>query len=156
VPSITVVIADRRRASRSLSMKTLQPERGIAVVGIARNGLEAIKVAGRIKPRILLVNSNLLKGIGDPLLRALRQKSPRTKMILLTRRASETAILEALSIGARGYLKETDISAFLPQAVRQVEGGEAWVPRKMELKILDRLALHAAPQEKEKGKKPCS
>jgi DNA-binding NarL/FixJ family response regulator len=127
-------------------MNTLQSEKGIAVVGVARNGLEAMMAAGGIKPRILLVNSNLLKGKGDPLLRALRQKSPKTKMILLINRASENAILEALSIGARGYLKEREISAFLPQAVRQVEAGEAWVSRKMELKILDRLALHDGPR----------
>ena len=151
---ITVVIADRQKTSRSLSMNTLQSEKGIAVVGVARNGLEAMMAAGGIKPRILLLNSNLLRGKGDPLLRALRQKSPRTKMILLTRRASETAILEVLSIGVRGYLKEIDISAFLPQAVRQVEAGEAWLPRKMELKIVDRLALHAAPQEEGQGKEP--
>ena len=143
---ITVVIADRRKSTRSLSMNTLQSEKGIAVVAVARNGLEAMMAAGGIKPRILLVNSNLLRGKGDPLLQALRQKSPRTKMILLTRRASETAILEALSSGVRGYLKEREISASLPQAVRQVEAGEAWVPRKMELKILDRLALHDGPR----------
>jgi DNA-binding NarL/FixJ family response regulator len=142
---ITVVIADRRKSTRSLSMNTLQSEKGITVVGLARNGLEAMMAAGGIKPRILLVNSNLLRGKEDPLLQALRQKSPKTKMILLINRASENAILEALSTGARGYLKEREISALLPQAVRQVEAGEAWVPRKMEAKILDRLALHAAP-----------
>ncbi len=143
---ITVVIADRRKSTRSLSMNTLQSEKGIEVVGVARNGLEAMMAAAGIKPRILLVNLNLLRGKGDPLLRALRQKSPKTKMILLINRPSENAILEALSIGARGYLKEREISAFLPQAVRQVADGEAWVPRKMELKIVDRLALNADPR----------
>jgi DNA-binding NarL/FixJ family response regulator len=155
MPTINVVIADRQKSSRSLIRDTLQSEKGIAVVGITRNGLEATMAAGRIKPRILLLNLNLLRGKGDTLLWALRQKSPRTKMILLVRRASETAILGALSIGAQGYLKETDISAFLPQAVRQVEAGEAWVPRKMVLKILDRLFLPAPPQEDRQGKEPC-
>ncbi len=153
--TITVVIADRQKSSRSLSRNTLQSEKRISVVGVARNGLEAIIATGRIKPHILLLNSNLLRGKRNPLLRALRQKSPRTKMILLTRRASETAILEALSIGVRGYLKETDISAFLPKAVCQVDAGEAWLPRKMELKIVDRFALQAASQEKGEGKEPC-
>jgi len=152
---ITVVIADRQKTSRSLSMNTLQSEKGIAVVGVARNGLEAMMAAGGIKPRILLLNSNLLRGKGDPLLRALRRKSPRTKIILLTRHVFETQILEALSIGVRGYLKEKDIRAFLPQAVRQVAAGEAWLPRKMELKIIDRLALQAVPREEGQGKGTC-
>jgi DNA-binding NarL/FixJ family response regulator len=147
MPMITVVIADGDRTSLVLSMNTLQPEKGISVVGLARNGLEAIMAAGGLKPRILLLNSNLFKGKRENLLRALRQESPRTKMILLTRRASESPILEALSNGARGYLKETAINSFLPKAVRQVEAGEAWVPRKMVSKIVDRLARHTALEE---------
>jgi len=139
MPTITVLIADGDKASRALSMNILQPEIGISVVGIARNGLEAIMAAGGLKPRILLLNLNLLKGKGDNLLRALRRKSPRTKTILLTRRASAIQILEALSNGALGYLTEKAVNSFLPKAVRQVEAGEAWVPRKMASMIVDRL-----------------
>jgi len=139
MPTITVLIADGDKASRALSMNILQPEIGISVVGIARNGLEAIMAAGGLKPRILLLNLNLLKGKGDNLLRALRRKSPRTKTILLTRRASAIPILEALSNGALGYLTEKAVNSFLPKAVRQVEAGEAWVPRKMASMIVDRL-----------------
>jgi DNA-binding NarL/FixJ family response regulator len=109
--------------------------------------------AGGLKPRILLLHSNLFKGKRENLLRTLRQTSPQTKMIVLTRRASETPILEALSNGARGYLNEKAISSFLPKAVRQVEAGEAWVPRKMVAKIADRVARHSAPEEDGQGKK---
>ena len=147
MPSITVVIADGDKTSRALSMNTLLTEKGISVVGLARNGLEAIMAAGGLKPRILLLNSNLFKGKRESLLRVLREESPRTKMILLTGRASESPILEALSNGARGYLKETAIKRFLPKAVRQVEAGEAWVPRKMVAKIVDLLVRHTGPEE---------
>jgi DNA-binding NarL/FixJ family response regulator len=147
VPTITVVIADGDKTSRLVCLQTLRPEKGISVVGVARNRLEALIAAHGLKPRILLLNSNLFKGKRDNLLRALRQKSPRTKMILLTGRAPENSILEALSNGARGYLKETAISRFLPKAVRQVEAGEAWVPRKMVAKIADRVARHSASEE---------
>ena len=149
MPPITVVIADGDKTSRALSMNTLQPEKGISVVGLARNGLEALVAADGLKPRILLLNLNLLMGKNDHLLQALRQKSPRTKMILLTRRAPANSILEGLSNGARGYLKETAINSFLPKAVRQVEAGEAWVPRKMVARIVDRLALHSSQAEGE-------
>jgi len=155
MPTITVVIADRERSSRSLTRDTLQSEKGIAVVGGAGNSLGAMMATGGIKPRILLLNANLLWGKGDPLLRALRRKSPRTKIILLTRHVFETQILEALSIGVRGYLKEKDIRAFLPQAVRQVAAGEAWLPRNMEMKIVDRLALQAVSREEGQGKETC-
>lgn len=139
---ITVVIADGDKASRARSLNTLQPEKGISVVGVARNGLEAILATDGLKPHILLLNLNLFMGKGDDLLRALRRKSPRTKMILLARRASRTLILEALTRGAMGYLKEKAIDDFLLKAVRQVVAGEAWVPRRMAAMIVNHLKRH--------------
>ena len=141
MPLITVVIADGDKSSRARSLNALQPEKEISVVGVARNGLEAILAADGLKPHILLLNLNLLKGKGDNLLRVLCRKSPRTKMILLIRRASQTVILEALAQGALGYIKERAIDGFLLKAVRQVEAGEAWVPRKMAARIVDRLTI---------------
>jgi len=87
---------------------------------------------------------NLFKGKKDHLVRALRQKSPRTKIILLTRRARENQILEALSHGALGYLKEKAINGFLVKAVRKVDAGEAWVPRKVVARIIECLASRTA------------
>ena len=142
MPAISVVLGDREKRGRALSLNILQPEKGIAVVGVARNGLEAIAATARLKPRVLLLNLNLFKGKKSNFLRALRQESPRSKIVLLTRRASQAAMLEALSQGVRGYLKEAAIISFLPKAVRRVDAGEAWVPRKMVSKIIDRLAGH--------------
>jgi DNA-binding NarL/FixJ family response regulator len=149
MPIITVVIADGDKTSRARSFNTLQHEKGILVVAVTRNGLEAILAVDKLKPHILILNLNLLRGKGDNLLWALRRKSPRTKMILITRRASEGPILEALSHGARGYLKEKAIEALLPKAVRQVEAGEAWVPRKMAARIVDRLLRHTTFEDGE-------
>lgn len=139
MPPITVVIADREPASRAACLRLLQPEKGIRVVGEARDGPEVIAAAKR-KPRLLLLDFRLARGNGVALLRALRQRSPRTKVILLTRRASEAQILDGLSHGARGYLDKEVLRTFLPKAVRVVDAGQAWVPRKMVAKILDRLA----------------
>jgi two-component system response regulator DegU len=151
MPTITVVIADGDKTSRARSLNTLQPEKGISVVGVARNGLEAILAADGLKPHILLLNLNLFRGKEDNLLRALRRKSPRTKTILLTRRASQTPILEALSQGALGYLNEKAVSSLLPKAVRQVEAGEAWVPRKMAARIVDRLSRQNISEAEEES-----
>jgi DNA-binding NarL/FixJ family response regulator len=147
MPAITVGIAHPEKTIRAACLRLLKPEEGIQAVGEAKYGLEALTAAVRLKPRILLLDLNLSRGKKMALLSALREKSPRTKVILLTRRASEARIMEALSHGARGYLKERAISTFLPKAVRMVEAGEAWVPRKMVAKILDRLAGLTARQE---------
>jgi DNA-binding NarL/FixJ family response regulator len=138
---ITVAIAHRDKATRAACLRLLQPEKGIRVVGEVRSGLEVLTAITRHKPHILLLDLNLAKVKGIALIRALRQKSPRTKIILITRRSPQSRILEALSHGARGYLEEKAMTTFLAKAVSCVDAGEAWVPRKMVAKIIDRLAL---------------
>jgi DNA-binding NarL/FixJ family response regulator len=137
---ITVVIAERQKADRTACVRLLKSEEGIRVVGEARSGLEAITSAAKLRPRILLLELILARDGGSSLVPALRQKSPQTKIILLTEGASEARTLEALCHGARGYLDKSVVSRFLPRAVRVVDAGEAWVPRKMVTKIMDRLA----------------
>ena len=137
--SITVLIADDQQKNRMTCLDLLRHEKKIHVVGEARNGLEVITGVGKLKPHILLLNFNLLKRKGIPLLQTLRLSSPKTKVILLIRRAREATLLRALSYGVRGYLRESLLTTFLPKMVHVVNNGEAWVPRKMVSKILDHL-----------------
>lgn len=154
MPPVTVVIADANKTTRAQSMNILQAENEISVVGVARNGLEAILTADALKPHILIFNLNLIKGRGDNLLRTLRRKSPNTRMILLTRRGFKGPMLEVLSQGALGYLNEKAINTHLSKAVRQVEAGEAWVPRRMATRIVDRLSRQTIAEAEEASRRP--
>jgi DNA-binding NarL/FixJ family response regulator len=144
---ISVLIANHERSGRVACHRILQPQRGIQVVGAARTGVEAIEAASHLKPRILLLHLNLLIGEKINLLRGLSQRSPRTKVLLITRRAAEKKLLEVLSHGAKGYVKESAIETSLPKAVRKVDAGEAWIPRKL-LKKLIFLLANSADMEK--------
>ena len=86
---ITVVIAEHQVADRAACLRLLEAERGIRVVGEAKSGLEAITSTGRLRPRILLLDLALARAQRMPLIPALRQKSPQTKVILLTDGASD-------------------------------------------------------------------
>jgi DNA-binding NarL/FixJ family response regulator len=130
MPPITVVIADHRQARRAACLRLLAPIKGIRVVGQARSGLGAI-AATKLKPRILLLDLTLARGMGTSLVPLIRQRSPRTKVILLAVCMSEALIIEALFHGVPGYLDEKSLCTFLEKAVRVVDAGEAWVPRWM-------------------------
>lgn len=138
--AITVIIADRDTATRASYLRLIQPEKGIQVVGEAENGLEAIAGTARHKPSILLLEFNLSSAGKLSLLPTLAQLSPRTKVLLLTNGISKRRILDALSCGALGYLEKRVLKTFLSKAIRRVDAGEAWVPRKMTSEIFDRLA----------------
>jgi DNA-binding NarL/FixJ family response regulator len=137
---ITVLIADHNEARRAACVRLLQAEKGIRVISQGQNGLQDLSYIGELKPCILLLSLSLLKEKETAQLFVLRQRSPLTKVILLTHRASETRILEALSYGARGCIEEKVLGIFLAKAVRCVDAGEAWVPRKMVAMIIERLA----------------
>ena len=139
-PPITVVIADSQKTRRATCVSILQPEKRITVIGEVRSGLDALLATGRLKPRVLLLNYNFLKGKKMLLLSALRRKSPKTKVILLTRGTPEGQILETLCNGARGYIEEKDLRRFLPKAIRRVNMKKVWVPRKMIARMVDLLS----------------
>ena len=143
MPPIAVVITGRAKADRDACRSLLEPEKDIGVVAEARSGLDAVSATERLKPRVLLLDLALFNGNGTSLLRVIRRRSPQTQVLLLTHRASESRTIEALSHGARGYLEKRTLPAYLPRAVRAVDAGEAWVPRKMVAKIMDRLVLLA-------------
>ena len=136
---ITVVVADEEKARRAACLRLLEPEPGIHVVAEAANTAETLGAA-RFAPQILLVDSRLAMGRGLPLLPIIRRSSPETKVIVLTGQSSVAALLDALAQGAVGYLNRRRLRAFLPKAVRKVADGEAWVPRSVLPKLIERLS----------------
>ena len=138
--AITVLIADPKPAVRATCLRILQSEKGARVVGEARNRLETITATIKLKPRILLLDFRLSSGGGASLLPIICKKSPKTRVILFTGFPTpEARVLKALSFGARGYLDRKALGKFLAKAVRVIDLGEVWVPRKMVAKILDLL-----------------
>lgn len=136
---ITVMIADDERQRVRTCLRLLKVASGIRVVGKASTARDAIAAAS-LRPHVLLFDLKMARGNGVSPLLVLKAKSPRTKIILLTGRASETQILRVIAHGARGYLGAKLLPRFLVKAVRAVDAGESWVSRTMVTKIIDQLA----------------
>ena len=140
MPLTTVLIADFEKAGRATCRRLLQPEKKIKVVGEARSGLEAMTAAAKLKPRVLLLDPSVVEGKGVSLVSTILEKSPKTRIILLSERASDADILDGLSQGALGYLTKPVLPTYLTKAVRAVAAGQAWVPRRMVGRLIDQLA----------------
>ena len=145
MPPISVVIAGRGKAARTTCRSLLEAERGIRVVGEAASGLDTATAVEQLQPSILLLDLGLFNADSTSLLPVIRRRSPRTRILLLAHRAPEARTLEALSLGALGYLEKGALRTHLPRAVRAVDAGEAWVPRKVVTTIMDYLARLAVP-----------
>lgn len=137
---ITVVVADTEPAWRAACNSVLGHEDDISIVAHAGQLDDAVAAVVELKPRILLCSLRFAAAASYSLLATLRQECPATLGVLWTDdTVGENQVIAALAKGALGLLNRNDLQRQLPQAMRGVDGGEAWVPRRMLGRILDRL-----------------
>ncbi len=149
---IRVVIADDHKLLREMLHLALRQETGIEVVGEAGNGLQTIDVISDLKPDIVLLDIIMPEMDGIKVLPAIKEKSPKTKALMLTVANDEAMILKALKAGAKGYLsKDVGISDLI-KAIQAVHQGELWVERKLMARFFEGEAIADPKGEDRSGK----
>ena len=128
---IRIVICDDHRLFREGLRLILNGEERFAIVGEAANGLQAIDVISDLKPDVALLDINMPKLDGIQLIPIIKQKSPETKVLMLTASKDKAKILNSLKAGAMGYLSKNTRTSALFKAIRLVHRGELWVERKL-------------------------
>ena len=145
-----VMLVDDHAFVRSAIRQALSAP-DVVIVGEAASGEEAIKLAPSLRPDVLLVDIDLPGMSGLRLLRELRPRLPDAKFVMLTVSTSQVDVLEAVRLGAVGYLtKDLDADALL-RAVRGVRDGDLAMPRKIAARTIQDLVAgirgteHGAP-----------
>ncbi|MDO8989419.1 MAG: DNA-binding response regulator [Sideroxyarcus sp.] len=106
-------------------------------VSACENEVARIK---RLNPSVTLVSLDMNADEDHALLLSLRCVCPESYIVLLADDTiHDSQIIQALEIGARGYLKHETAGLHISKAVQVVGRGEAWVPRKMLGDITDRI-----------------
>ncbi len=127
---IRLVLADDHPIFRDGLRRLLEAEPDLKVIGEARDGAEAVKLARQLKPDIMLLDLAMPK---HPGLEALRELSTEggnaVRVILLTAAAEKSQIVEALQLGARGVVLKDSATQLLLKAIHTVMAGEYWVGR---------------------------
>jgi DNA-binding NarL/FixJ family response regulator len=137
----------------------LTSEPGFEVVGEANDGDEAITQTLELEPDVLLLDLAMPKLPGLEAMRAIMNRSPRVKIVLLTSLISTQQIIEALQIGARGIVLKDSVASDLGESLRAVLSGDYWIGGKRVVNLLS--ALHdlmqqaaAVPEKKTYGLTP--
>ncbi|WP_260706437.1 response regulator [Edaphobacter flagellatus] len=124
---IRVVVADDHPVVRFGVKNMLENEPGFEVVGEAEDGDVAITETLEREPDILLLDVMMPRLPGLEALRAIMDKSPRVKIILLTSTITQQQIIEALQIGARGIVLKDAAASDLSRSMRAVLSGDYWI-----------------------------
>jgi DNA-binding NarL/FixJ family response regulator len=106
-------------------------------VGEAVNEFQAIDVINDLQPDIVLLDISISEMNGIQPITAIRQKSPKTKALMLGIITDEATVFTSLMLGARGYLSKKSTPSELIKAIKAVNRGEMWVERKLISKIFD-------------------
>ena len=124
--AIKIVLADDHVLVRNGIKAMLESDHDIQVVGEANNGNEALEVARKLHPDILILDIRMPELNGLEAASRLSGYSPSTKAVILSMHDSEEYVLQALDAGAYGYLlKDTDKNEFV-KALKQVHGGSKY------------------------------
>src|SRR5438270_11175098 len=126
---IQLVIADDHPIFRDGLRRLLEAESRFKVIGEARDGSEAVKLARQLKPEIMLLDLAMPR---HPGLEALRELSTgggngSVRVILLTAAIEQKQIVEAIQLGARGIVMKESATQVLLKAIDAVMNGEFWV-----------------------------
>ena len=105
--------------------RVLEAQEGYVIVGMAKNGLEAINLAGKHRPDVILMDVEMPKMGGIEAACAIRKCYPKLKVIMLTMHAEEKFILESRNAGACGYiLKDAFVKVLLEAIDNAINQGE--------------------------------
>jgi DNA-binding NarL/FixJ family response regulator len=124
---ISVVLADDHPVVRRGVRTVLEAEPDMRVAGEAANGLEILTVVEKLQPQVLVLDL-MMPGLGGlEVTRQIAQRSPATKVVVLSMYASEAYVLEALRNGASGYVVKDAQAGELVRAVREVVAGHRYL-----------------------------
>jgi two-component system, NarL family, response regulator LiaR len=121
---IRVLIVDDQAIVRQGLAVILKHESNIQVVGAASNGQEAIAFTGQFKPDVVLMDLKMPVLNGIQATRAIVEKFPQTKIVVLTTYTADEWIFDAVRAGASGYLLKDSDSADIVRAIRGAVAGD--------------------------------
>ncbi len=124
---IRVLIVDDHAVVREGLRTFLELQEGIAIAGEAADGLEAVELAAQLQPDVILMDLVMPKLDGVGAMRALRERSPRSRVIVLTSFLDDERLMPAIEAGADGYLLKDVEPSELARAIRTAQTGEAMI-----------------------------
>jgi DNA-binding NarL/FixJ family response regulator len=133
---LRVVIADDDPMTRRLLRDALQAQ-GVVVIAEAGNGREAVELTVHYRPDVVLMDVAMPIVDGLEATRKIVARGVPSKVVLLTSTDDFDVVLSGLRTGAVGCLTKSVAPESLPRALRAAQAGEAVLPRRMTMQLLE-------------------
>ena len=139
----SIVLADDHHIVRQGLRTLLEAEQEFTVVGETADGLKVADLVEQLRPDVLVLDLMMPGLNGLEIARQVSQRSPKTRIIILSMHANEAYVLEALRNGAAGYVLKDANPAEMVQAVREVTAGRHYLSRPLSERAIQTYAQKA-------------
>jgi DNA-binding NarL/FixJ family response regulator len=155
--SISVMLAEDHMIVREGFRRILELDKGISVVGEASDGRQAVVLAKRLRPAVILMDIAMPQLNGLEATRQLKKELPATKILMLSAHSDEAYIAKAIECGAVGFLLKQTSAHEVVRAINEVFAGRTWFekaradenPRKQETAASRKHQEPLSPREAE-------
>lgn len=123
---LRILLADDHPVIRQ-RVRAILEEEGFEVVSEASDGREAVRLAQRCRPELVILDVSMPALNGFSAAEEILRHAPQTRIILLTAHAERAYVLRAIQLGIRGYVVKTQMSDDLPLAICEVARGRIYI-----------------------------
>jgi DNA-binding NarL/FixJ family response regulator len=142
---IRVLVADDQALIRRGMTLMLAAEPDMEVVGQASDGVEAVEMAQRLRPDVVLMDLHMPRKGGVAATREITLSLPGTHVLVLTTLDAEEAVFDAVRAGAHAYLLKDASEDEVLETVRAVYRGESRLTPQIARKVMDQFRRLAPP-----------
>jgi len=139
---IKILLADDHSLVREGFRMILEAHSDIQIVGQAGNGREAVDLAAKLHPDVVVMDVAMPELNGIEATRRILETLPRTRVLALSMHKDAVYVREVLRAGARGYLLKDSDDADLVAAVRAVAKGEGYLSPSVSESVLSDYRRH--------------
>lgn len=137
---VRILLVDDQALFRESLHALLDLKPGCKIVGEAANGEEALRLAGTLKPDVVLMDVRMPQMDGVEATRRLHAAQPECRVIMLTTFDDDEYVFEALRGGAVGYLLKDTSADKLCEAVQAARRGESFLQPSVAAKVVEEFA----------------
>ena len=144
---VRVLIAEDQALVRRGTSVLISMEPDMEVIGQACDGIEAVTMAGQLRPDIVLMDLHMPRLGGVAATREITRDLPGTQVLVLTTLNDDETVFEAVRAGAHGYLLKDVSEQELLETIRALRRGESRLTPQIARKVMDQFRRLAGSPE---------
>ena len=147
VMKIRVLIVDDHAVVRQGLRMFIEMQKDMEVVGEGTNGIEAVELATRLKPDVILLDLIMPRMDGVEATRKILEGTPHSRVLILTSFGEDDKVFPAIRAGAQGYLLKDIQPSDLVKAVRETFQGKTQLHPDIAHRLMTAVSCSAPPQD---------